>query len=1145
MLNGCGGPVKLAREKGSALDYRILGPLDACRDGKAVTLGGEKQRAVLAMLLLHANETVSTDQLIDGLWGERPPPSAVNALQAHVSRLRRALGDSANGSPAPSDGMLVTTGRGYRLRVAPGELDADRFRSLVEQGRRALADGEPREAKRILQSAAELWRGPPLADFTYEPFAQGAIARLEELRLAALEERIEAELTLGADRELVAELAELVEQNPLRERLRGQLMLALYRAGRQAEALEVYQEFRRGLSEQLGLDPGPALRELELAILSRDPSLEMHASGATHPRSAGSSARAREAPPVHRRKVRLAVGSSTLLAMALVAALIALSGGTAAPPAVIAADSVGAISPSGSRISAVVPLPTAPSALAAGAGSVWVASYNAGTISRIDATTQAVVETIPVGSTPSGIAFGAGAVWVANNYGETVSRVGPTVNRVVQTIRVGNGPTGVAVGDGSVWVSNTSDGTLSRISAISGSVTDTIALGGSATGVAAGLGAVWVSDTADRRVLRVDPHTDQVTQQIDVGTGPTAIAVGYGSVWVTNSLDGTVSRIDPQTNQVAATIPVGNGPNAIATGHGAVWVANRYGGSVSRIDPATDTVARTVTVGNHPQGLAILRGLVWAGAQATGAGHRGGTLSELRDAPPGTVDPVLAGNAVQFLQLTNDGLTAYERVGGSDSTQVVPDLAVSLPSPTAGGTTYTFQLRRGIRYSNGQPVRPEDFRRALERDLTLGPNSFYGGPFANVIGGAACAVHPRHCDLSRGVVTDDAADTVTFHLVAPNPEFLARLTLMDAVAVPAGTPYHDIGDHPIPATGPYKFATYTQHEIKLVRNPYFHEWSHAARPNGYPDGIVVRIGASQSAELTAVERGIADYTFDGPPANRMDEVTTRFASQLYVNPNIITNALILNVRVAPFVDIRVRRALNYAIDRAKVARLLGQASQPTCQMLPPYLPGYRRYCPYTLDPNPAGVWHAPNLARAEQLIAASHTRGTPITVWNLGAYQTAYTPVEPYLISLLDKLGYPTTVKDLATDPHAPGRFADSRTRVQAALGFFIPPYLSASQMIETNFACQYFVPDSTGNANFSEFCDPQLDAQINSALAAESNDSPDAAALWALAGRTVTERAPVVALTIPSTIDFVSKRVGNYEYNFQQGVLLDQLWVR
>jgi peptide/nickel transport system substrate-binding protein len=497
------------------------------------------------------------------------------------------------------------------------------------------------------------------------------------------------------------------------------------------------------------------------------------------------------------------------------------------------------------------------------------------------------------------------------------------------------------------------------------------------------------------------------------------------------------------------------------------------------------------------------------------------------------------------LNLTNDGLTAYQRVGGSGSVQIVPDLAVSLPSPTDGGTTYTFQLRRGIRYSNGELVRPEDFRRALERDLILGPNSNYGGPFANVVVGAACAAHPTHCDLSRGVVTDDAANTVTFHLVAPNPEFLARLTLTDAIAVPAGTPNHDIGFHPLPATGPYQWARITNNEGTLTRNPYFYEWSHAARPNGYPNQIVFRRIASQAAELAAVERGIADDGNDGPPAASLNELQTRFASQLHVHPAIATDVLILNTRVAPFNDVRVRRAINYAIDRAKIARLLGRYSQPTCQLLPPYLPGYRRYCPYTIDPNSSGVWHAPNLAEAERLIAASHTRGTHITIWNLGTFQPGYTTIAPYLISLLDQLGYPTQIKDLTSDFNAPLRFADSRTGAQAALSSFSPSYLSASRMIQLDFACQSFVPDSTGNANLSEFRDPRLDAQISSALTAESNNSPDSAALWAQADRTVTDQAPVVPLATPSNIDFVSSRVGDYQYSFQQAMLWDQLWVR
>ena len=466
-----------------------------------------------------------------------------------------------------------------------------------------------------------------------------------------------------------------------------------------------------------------------------------------------------------------------------------------------------------------------------------MADYEAGTVSRIDLRTRAVVQTISVGAIPTGIAVGAGMVWVANNTGESVSRIDPAADRVVQTIPIGSPPNGVAVGEGSVWVANTDSRTLTRVDAVTGAVRDTIPLGADATDVAAGLGAVWVSDIVDGRVLRIDPNTDQVSQTIGVGDGPDAIAVGDGSVWVANSLDGTVSRIDPQTNAVTNMIEVGQGPAAIAVAGGSVWVANQYAGTISRIDAATNTVARTIRVGNRPAGVAVTGGLVWVSAQAEATSHRGGTLRLVESERPSSLDP-LDQSSTWLQWLTMDSLTAYQRTGGFSSGQLVPDLAVWMPTPTDGGTTYTFQLRRGIRYSNGAPVRPEDFRRALERDLTLGPNALTGDYFANVIGGGACIAHPSRCDLSRGVVVNDQANTVTFHLVAPNPDFLYRLTLPDAAPVPPGTPLHNVGMHAIPATGPYEIANITRTQVTLVRNPYFHEWPGAARPDGYADKII-------------------------------------------------------------------------------------------------------------------------------------------------------------------------------------------------------------------------------------------------------------------------------------------------------------------
>lgn len=247
------------------MEFRILGPVEVADDGRALPLGGVKQRALLALLLLNANEVVSTDRLVDELWGERPPATAEHALQVYVSQLRKALGDGAT--------ALLTRPPGYLARVARDELDLHQFERLVSE-----ADGtEPARAATMLREALALWRGPPLADLAYERFAQHAIRRLDELRLASLEKRIDADLALGRHADLIAELEKLISEHPLRERLRGQLMLALYRCGRQADALAAYQTTRQALVDGLGIEPSPPLRELEQAILRQDRSLELAA----------------------------------------------------------------------------------------------------------------------------------------------------------------------------------------------------------------------------------------------------------------------------------------------------------------------------------------------------------------------------------------------------------------------------------------------------------------------------------------------------------------------------------------------------------------------------------------------------------------------------------------------------------------------------------------------------------------------------------------------------------------------------------------------------------------------------------------------------------------------------------------------------
>jgi DNA-binding SARP family transcriptional activator len=292
------------------LEFRLLGPVEAVIDGRPVALPAAKPRALLAILLLDRNRVVSVARLTEDLWGEQPPETATKALQGYVSQLRKALGAD----------RLLTRPPGYSLRVEEGELDLDRFEGLAREGRELLVAGDSKASAKRLAEALELWRGKPFAEFESEPFARDAGGRLEDARLAALEERIEADLALGRHARLIPELEELVAREPLRERPRAQLMLALYRSGRQADALELYRRTRETLSEELGIEPSLELQELERRMLQHDPTLER----ARVP--------AREAEdgapvPLTRRPQFLVLAALGLAAVAAVIAAVALTVG--------------------------------------------------------------------------------------------------------------------------------------------------------------------------------------------------------------------------------------------------------------------------------------------------------------------------------------------------------------------------------------------------------------------------------------------------------------------------------------------------------------------------------------------------------------------------------------------------------------------------------------------------------------------------------------------------------------------------------------------------------------------------------------------------------------------------------------------------
>jgi YVTN family beta-propeller protein len=659
-------------------EFGILGPLEVSRSGCAVPLGGPRQRAVLALLLLEANRVVSLDRLAEDLWAGRPPDGWVTTVQIYVSHLRQAL-EPARARGAAGE-VLVTRGRGYLLRVDGERLDAARFEGDFAAGRAALETGRYAEAAGTLRTALGLWRGGVLADLADYAFTRPEAARLEDLRLAAAEARIDADLALGRHDALTAELEQLAAEHPVRERLHGQLMLALYRCGRQADALAAYGRVRDLLAGELGIDPGEPLQRLHASILAHDQALDWdgdrHAPAGAHPADTpvpslprGSSRRpaaGRREPAWPRWPARrlLAVGSA--LAVAAAACIVAVARPWAGEPAGLPGNSVGLINAAGGRVGAAVPVGS-PDSLAYGDGSVWAVGRTDGTVSRINPATHAVVQQIPVGTDPAASPSPA-AMWVANSGDGTVSRINAAAGRVVEMVQVGNIPDAIASGPSGIWVANQGDATVDQINPGTGEVTRRgIPVGGLPDGIAVGPDAVWVANGEDGTVTRIDPATGQPSGPVPVGSGPKGIAITPGAVWVANSLDLTVSRLDPVTGKVTATIGVGDGPGAIAAAADGVWASGEFSATLHRIDPHTNRVSRVISVGSAPRGIAATGSGVWVAARPfAAAGHRGGTLTEVSKFLPGP-DPAQAYGAdgMPALATVYDGLVAFRKTDGA------------------------------------------------------------------------------------------------------------------------------------------------------------------------------------------------------------------------------------------------------------------------------------------------------------------------------------------------------------------------------------------------------------------------------------------------------------------------------------------------
>ena len=490
-------------------------------------------------------------------------------------------------------------------------------------------------------------------------------------------------------------------------------MLALYGSGRQAEALERYAAGRRALADELGIEPGGALKDLERRILNQDPALAPPARAVAPTPTDAAPSPPRPGRPLVARSPRalIALGAAVLAVAAALGAWLALRGGDDAGQAMLG-DSVALIDPASGRAEAPIDIDGSPSQLALTPGAVWVGDVAGGALKRIDPAARAVVQTIPLGGGPDGIAAGGDSVWATNGLAGTLERISPETNAIVQTVTVPPGPRGVAYGDGAVGWRAADARTVTRIDPRSGRIRWTVPVGGSPIGIAVGAGAVWATNETDASVSRIDPRTGRVLQRMArqlarPGRG------GRGRRWVGNTLDGTLAD-RPRDQRRPGDGPGRRRPRE-PRGRRRRGLGRERAERLGREDrPGTNAVVETIQTGQRPAGVEIDEGRLWVAVRDASAAHRGGTLRvAVPDVGP-TIDQ-FDYSLLWNLNLTGDGLTAYRRVAGTPGAALVPDLATSIPTPSDDGRTYTFQLVQGVRYSTGEPVGPEDFRRAIER----------------------------------------------------------------------------------------------------------------------------------------------------------------------------------------------------------------------------------------------------------------------------------------------------------------------------------------------------------------------------------------------------------------------------------------------
>ncbi len=1124
-----------ARLGGPPLKVFLAGRVAIEHTGVVIDEGrfpGRQGRLLFAYLVAEQSRPVPRDELADVLWGETPPATWDKALTVLVSKLRALLANGTDGGRS-----ILTAAFGcYRLELPEGSwVDITAAAKAAQEAEKALAAGNVDGAKTAATVAASLLQAPflPGEDAAWVEQKRRDLA---DVRGEALSILADACLRSGNAPEAAKWAEQTIVLTPFRETGYRRLMEAHVAAGNRAEALQAYERCRRLLADELGAYPSPETESIYRELLET-PSAgdEAESVVAAHPQDESEP----EPAPARQSRSRrglAAAGLAVVVAAAAVTGILAATRGQA--HATVAANSVVALEPSGS-IAGVVPVGTRPVAVTSRAGALWVANLDDQSVTRVNASSRRAVRSVPLGGAPTGLTATSSGVWATEGYGD-VTKVDPRYDRVTLQRHLSARPSGqVPPGSSllaafeSIWVVDP-DGYVLRVDPASGRSTGSVDVGNDPSAIGAGFDSLWVANRADGTVTRIDPAT-LVTTTIPVGHGPVSVTVNAAGVWVANADDDRVVRIDPGTNAVASATRVGDEPTAVLATRAALWVANGGDGTVMRLDPRSGKVDKRIHLGGTPDALGSAAGHVWVAVAPAPppTAARGGVARITTQYDLAPLDPAVSIDPYLFYA-TCANLVTYPDAPAPEGSHIVPEVADAVPVPTNGGTTYTFRIRSGFRFSppSNEPVTASTFKSTIERVTDPRTKSRLAMPFSGIVGYRAYVTGKAR--TISGVVA--RGRTLTIRLTRPDGAFLANLATGIACAVPRDTPVDPNGLNDISSAGPYYVASYTpRQQIVLRRNPNYH----GGRPN-HLDEIVFTIGIGRQRALEEIEAGKADYALE-LPRDAGPKLESRYGpgskaaraghQRYFVTAALGERYLHMNTSRPLFGNVRLRRAVAYALDRSALVaqgRRYAEvnpfnAGEATDDYVPPSdaAPDFHLY-----------PLNGPDLRRAKRLAGRVHATAIMYTP-NLPPWVQEAQVVRRNLAPLgIDVEVKEFPIADFFRRIARPGEPFDLAV---SGWAFASPDPLGALE--------EFRIVEPSGAPNVSHFHDPAFDRQLKAA--AKLSGAKRYRASNRLELELERDLVPAVPFATTASRDFFSARIGCETYQPVYGMDLAALCLR